>query len=72
MHALAATILASVFSAGAVSVIWVIGIVLIVAGAIALFRSSLILGVILIVVGVLLGGSTSSERGGHGRRWSAV
>jgi hypothetical protein len=56
MHALAAPLLASVFSGGAVPIVWVIGIVLIVAGVIALFRSSLILGVILIVVGVLLGG----------------
>ena len=33
-----------------------IGIVLIVAGVVALFRSSLLLGVVLIVIGVLLGG----------------
>jgi len=36
--------------------VWVIGIVLIVAGVVALFRSSLLLGIVLIVIGVLLGG----------------
>lgn len=35
---------------------WVIGIVLIVAGVVALFRSSMLLGVVLIVIGVLLSG----------------
>ena len=37
-------------------VVWVIGIVLIVAGVVALFRSSMLLGIVLIVIGVLLGG----------------
>jgi hypothetical protein len=36
--------------------LWVIGIVLIVAGVIGLFRGSLILGIILIIVGVVIGG----------------
>ena len=57
MHnTLVASLLASVFSGGAVPIVWVIGIVLIVAGVVALFRSSLLLGVVLIVIGVLLGG----------------
>jgi len=57
MHTmLVASHLASIFNGGAVSVVWVIGIVLIVLGVVALFRSSLLLGVVLIVIGVLLGG----------------
>jgi hypothetical protein len=57
MHnTLAASLLASVFSGGAVPIVWVIGIVLIVAGVVALFRSSMLLGIVLIVIGVLLGG----------------
>ena len=53
---LVASLLASVFSGGAVPIVWVIGIVLIVAGVVALFRSSLLLGVVLIVIGIVLGG----------------
>jgi hypothetical protein len=53
---LVASLLASVFNGGAVPIVWVIGIVLIVAGVLALFRSSLVLGVVLIVIGVFLGG----------------
>jgi len=57
MHnTLVASLLASVFSGGAVPIVWVIGIVLIVAGVVALFRSSMLLWVVLIVIGVLLGG----------------
>jgi hypothetical protein len=57
MHnALVASPLASVFSGGAVPIVWVIGIVLIVAGVVALFRRSLIMGVVLIVIGIFLGG----------------
>lgn len=55
-NSLVASLLASVFSGGAVPIVWIVGIVLIVAGVVALFRSSLILGVVLIVIGVLLGG----------------
>lgn len=36
--------------------LWIIGLVLIVAGAIGLFRGSLILGIILIVIGIVIGG----------------
>jgi hypothetical protein len=57
MHnAFVAPLVASVFSGGAVPIVWVIGIVLIVFGVVALFRSSLLMGVVLIVIGVLLGG----------------
>jgi drug/metabolite transporter (DMT)-like permease len=53
---LVTTLLAFVFNGGAVRIVWVIGIVLIVAGVVALFRSSLLLGVVLIVIGIVLGG----------------
>ena len=57
MHpTLAASLVASVFNGGAVTVVWIIGIILIIAGVVALFRSSVILGIVLIVIGVLLGG----------------
>ena len=57
MHTtLVASLLSSVFNGGAVPIVCVIGIVLIVAGVVALFRSSLLLGIVLIVIGVLLGG----------------
>ncbi|MDP9340503.1 MAG: GPGG-motif small membrane protein [Actinomycetota bacterium] len=36
--------------------LWIIGIILIVAGVVALFRRSLLLGVVLIVIGIFLGG----------------
>lgn len=53
---LAASLLGAIFSGGAVPIVWIIGIVLIIAGVVALFRSSLLLGVVLIVIGVVLGG----------------
>ena len=57
MHnALVASLLASVLSGGAVPVVWVIGIILIIAGVVSLFRRSLLLGIVLIVVGIFLGG----------------
>jgi hypothetical protein len=57
MHnTLVAPLLASIFNGGAVPIVWVVGIVLIVAGVVALFRSSMLMGVVLIVIGVLLGG----------------
>jgi hypothetical protein len=40
----------------AVPLLWIVGIVLIVAGVVGLFRGSLIVGVVLIVLGVVLGG----------------
>ena len=57
MHtALVASLLASVVNGGAVPIVWMIGIVLTVAGVVTLFRSSLLLGIVLIVIGVLSGG----------------
>jgi hypothetical protein len=57
MHtALAAPLLASVFNGGAVTIVWIIGIILIIGGVVSLFRGSLLLGIVLIVIGVLLGG----------------
>jgi hypothetical protein len=57
MHTvLLAPLLASVVHGTAVPILWVIGIILIVAGVVALFRRSLILGVVMIVVGIFLGG----------------
>jgi len=53
---LAAPALASVFNGGAVPIVWVLGIILIVVGVVALFRRSLLMGVVLIVIGALLGG----------------
>ena len=57
MHAMLTTpLLASLIHGTATPILWVIGIILIVAGVVSLFRSSLLLGVALIVVGVFLGG----------------
>lgn len=47
--------LASIHGAAA-PLLWVIGLVLIVAGVIGLFRGSLIFGIILIIIGILIGG----------------
>ena len=49
-------LLASVIHGTAVPILWVIGIILIVAGVVAVFRRSLLLGVAMIVIGVVLGG----------------
>ena len=57
MHtALAASLLAAVFSGGAVTIVWIIGIILIIGGVVSLFRGSVLLGIVLIVIGILLGG----------------
>jgi len=57
MHnTLVASLLVSVFNGGAVTVVWIIGIILIIAGVVSLFRGSVLLGIVLIVIGVLLGG----------------
>lgn len=39
-----------------VPVLWVIGVVLIVAGITYMFRHRMLLGVILVIIGILLGG----------------
>jgi drug/metabolite transporter (DMT)-like permease len=49
-------LLASVIHGTAVPILWVIGIILIVVGAVAIFRRSLLLGVVLVVIGIVLGG----------------
>lgn len=36
--------------------LWIVGIVLIIAGVIGLVRGSLLLGIVLIIVGIILGG----------------
>jgi hypothetical protein len=40
----------------AVPLLWIVGIVLIVAGVIGLFRGSLLFGIVLIVIGIVIGG----------------
>jgi hypothetical protein len=54
--ALMAPILGAVVHGSAVPLLWIVGVVLIVLGALALFRRSLLAGLLLIVVGILLGG----------------
>ena len=39
-----------------VPVLWAIGVVLIVAGVIYMFRRRMLLGVVLLIIGILLGG----------------
>jgi hypothetical protein len=57
MHALLTSpLLASVIHGTATPVLWVIGIILIIVGAVAIFRRSLLLGVVLVVIGIVLGG----------------
>jgi uncharacterized membrane protein YecN with MAPEG domain len=51
-----APLLAAIVHGGATPVVWIIGIILIVVGVVALLRRSLLTGVVLIVIGVLLGG----------------
>ena len=57
MHTMVtAPLLASIIHGTATPILWVIGIILIVVGAVAIFRRSLILGVAMIIVGIVLGG----------------
>jgi hypothetical protein len=57
MHnTLVTSLLASIVHGGATPLLWIIGIILIVVGVVALVRRSLLMGVVLIVIGVLLGG----------------
>jgi hypothetical protein len=55
-NTLVAPMLASVVNGTAVPIVWVIGIILIVAGVVGLFRGSLLMGIVLIVIGIFLGG----------------
>lgn len=45
-----------IFASATVPVLWAVGIVLIIAGAVSLFRGSMLSGVVLIIIGILLGG----------------
>ena len=57
MHSMVtAPLLASIIHGTATPILWVIGIILIVVGAVAIFRRSLLLGVVLVVIGIVLGG----------------
>jgi hypothetical protein len=50
-------VLANVLLASAtVPVLWAVGIVLIIAGVVSLFRRKMLLGVVLCIIGILLGG----------------
>ncbi len=56
-----ALLMQSMFAAvthGAVVVplLWIIGVVLLIAGVVTLFRGSLAAGILLIIIGILLGG----------------
>ena len=49
--------LAALFRHGAaVPVIWIVGLILIVAGVISMIRRGVLLGVVLVIIGVVLGG----------------
>jgi hypothetical protein len=50
------SMLGSILASAAVPVLWAVGIVLIIVGVISLFRRSMFLGAVLIIVGILLGG----------------
>jgi hypothetical protein len=57
MHApFVAPLLAALVHGGFIAVPWILGIILIIAGVVALVRRSLLLGIVLIVIGILLGG----------------
>jgi hypothetical protein len=52
-------VIASLFpllASATVPVLWAIGVVFIIAGIVYLFRRSMLLGVVLIIIGILLGG----------------
>jgi hypothetical protein len=53
-----ASVLLAAITHGAVVVplLWVIGVILLLAGVVSLFRGALLAGLLLIIVGVLLGG----------------
>ena len=50
------SVFAGVMHGAAIPLVWIIGVVLIVAGVISLVRGGLLAGVVLIILGVLLGG----------------
>ena len=49
------SVLAAVHGA-AVPLLWIVGLILIIAGVVALVRGSLLAGIVLIILGVILGG----------------
>jgi hypothetical protein len=50
-------VLAALFHHGAaVPLIWVVGLVLIIAGVVAMVRRGIVLGAILVILGIVLGG----------------
>jgi hypothetical protein len=54
---LASVLLAAItHGAFVVPLLWVIGVILLLAGVVSLFRGGLLAGLLLIIVGVLLGG----------------
>lgn len=53
---MAAQILAVLFRGGTAPVVWIIGLVLIIAGVVAMVRRGILLGVVLVVLGIILGG----------------
>jgi hypothetical protein len=55
MMLVALTLLGAMHGA-AVPLLWIIGIVLIIAGVVSLVRGSLLGGIVLILIGILLGG----------------
>ena len=48
--------LLAALSGGATPLLWVVGIILIVAGAVMAIRGSLLTGIVIVVLGVFLGG----------------
>lgn len=50
------TLLASILAAAAVTATVAIGVVLIIVGAIYLYRRRMVLGAVLLIIGILLGG----------------
>jgi hypothetical protein len=65
-HTILAAPLGAIVHGGAVPILWVIGIILIVVGVVAVLRRSLVMGVVLIVIGILLGGLNVVWRRPHG------
>jgi len=52
-------VLASLFpllASATVPVLWIVGVVLIIAGVVYMFRRRMLLGVVLLIIGILLGG----------------
>ena len=49
-------------------ILWLIAVVLVIAGIVVLFTSSIVLGIVLIVIGLLVGPGGSPIFRGRGRR----